>query len=109
MRRLLCALVMIAGCKPGGVSEADRLCARAAAMFAKCEPGAGQPAQDWELVVDRWRGLCRAVFTGETRQLLPDALSIWTEMTDEVKAGLREQAECTSRTSTCPQYAACEQ
>jgi hypothetical protein len=97
-----------AACKPGGVSETDRLCARAAAMYAQCESQGDLSAQQWELVLDRWRGLCRAAFTGETRQLLPDGAAIWREMTDDVKAGLREQAACTAGATSCAQYAACD-
>ena len=104
----LAALAGQAGCKPGGVGEADKLCARAAAMYAQCESREGLHPQQWELVIDRWRGLCRAALTGETRQLLPDGAAIWAEMTDDVKAGLREQAACAAKAATCPEYAACE-
>ena len=65
-------------------------------------------AQQWELVIDRWRGLCRAVFTGETKQLLPDALALWRDFSDELKAGLREQASCAANAASCEQYAACD-
>lgn len=102
------AFAPLAACKPGGVGEPNSLCARAAAMYAKCESSEGMSAQDWELVIDRWRGLCRAVITGETKQLLPDALQLWEGMDDEVKLALRTQAECTAQATTCPQYAACE-
>lgn len=95
-------------CKPGGVSEAQRLCARAAAMYDQCEARDGMRAQRWELVIDRWRGLCRAAFTGETDQLLPAGLAIWDGMSDEVKAGLREQAACAASSASCPQYATCD-
>jgi hypothetical protein len=102
------AAAALAACKPGGVGETDRLCARAAAMFDRCESRDGMTAQQWELAIDRWRGLCRAVFTGETRQLLPDGLAIWTEMSDDVKRSLREQASCGAEADTCERYAACD-
>lgn len=98
----------LAACKPGGVGETDRLCARAAAMYDRCESRDGMTAQQWELAIDRWRGLCRAVFTGETRQLLPDGLAIWAEMSDDVKRALREQASCAAEADTCERYAACD-
>ena len=104
----LTALIALAACKPGGVGDADQLCARAAAMYDQCESRDGMTAQQWELVIDRWRGLCRAVITGETRQLLPDGEAIWREMTDDVRAGLREQAVCAANAASCPQYAACD-
>jgi hypothetical protein len=102
------AALALAACKPGGVGEPDKLCARAAAMYDQCESRGDMTAQQWELVIDRWRGLCRAAFTGETRQLLPDGLAIWREMSDDVKLGLREQATCAAAAAACPQYAACE-
>jgi len=110
MRRLLLAqlLLVVAACKPGGVGEADRLCARAAAMFERCESRDGMNPQQWELVIDRWRGLCRATYTGETRQLLPDGAAIWNEMSAAVKLALRDQAACAARAETCEQYAACD-
>jgi hypothetical protein len=107
MRRLLIAHLALAACRPGGVGDADRLCARAAAMYDRCESRDDLNAQQWELVIDRWRGLCRAAFTGETRQLLPDGLAIWNVMTDHVRASVREQAACAARAATCPEYAAC--
>jgi hypothetical protein len=111
MRRLLLAnlaLLALAACKPAGVTEADRLCARAAAMFDRCESRDEATAQQWELVIDRWRGLCRATFTGETKQLLPDALALWRDLSDEVKGSLREQASCAANAASCEQYAACD-
>jgi hypothetical protein len=102
------ALLFVLACKPAGVKTTDQLCAKATAIYAKCEQQQGMHPQEWELVLDRWRGLCRAVITGETKQLLPDALQMYTEMSDEVRAGLRVQAECTSRATTCDEYRACE-
>src|SRR5689334_25311336 len=100
----LLALVAAVACKPGGVTETDKLCARAAAMYERCESHAGMTPQQWELGIDRWRSLCRAAFTGETRQLLPDARSLWNQMADDVKRGLREQALCGADAKTCEQY-----
>ena len=102
------ALVLLIACKPAGVKNMDKLCARAAGMYAQCETHEGLQPQEWDLTLDRWRSLCRAVMTGETKQLLPDALQIYTEMPEEVRAGLRVQAECTAQTTTCGEYRACE-
>lgn len=102
------ALVLAVGCKPGGVKNTDQLCAKATAMYAKCESHEGLHPQAWELTLDRWRGLCRAVITGETKQLLPDGLQMYSEMSAEIRAGLAQQAECTAQTTTCEQYRACE-
>jgi hypothetical protein len=102
------AFILLIACKPGGVKDTDKLCAQATAMYAKCEAHDGMKAQEWELVLDRWRGLCRAVITGETKQLLPDGLQMYYEMPEDVRAGLRVQAECTAKTTTCDQYRACE-
>lgn len=106
MRRALLLLV-IAGCTPGGVGPAEELCAKAAVMYERCESRDELDAQRWELVIDRWRGMCRASITGETKQLLPDALALWHQLPDDVKAGLREQAECSAKAKTCAEYAAC--
>lgn len=101
------ALVLVVACKPGGVNDTHQLCAKATAMYAQCETQEGT-AQEWELVLDRWRSLCRAVISGETKQLLPDALQLYAEMTDDVRAGLKVQAECTAKAKTCGEYRACE-
>ena len=107
MRTLLFALVLI-GCKPGGTKTADVWCAKATTMYAKCEGQQDMTAQEWELVLDRWRGLCRAVMTGETKQLLPDGLQIYTDMSEPMREGLRVQAECMARSKDCVEYRACE-
>jgi hypothetical protein len=99
-------ITLLVACR-SGVSSDHELCARAAARFAECEELAGEKL-DRELAVDRWRGLCRAVFTGETKQLLPDALSLFQAMNEDVKAALRTQAECSARATTCAEHAACE-
>jgi hypothetical protein len=102
------ALVLLVACKPAGVKNTDELCAKATKMYAQCEKREGMQAMEWDLVLDRWSSLCRAVLTGETKQLLPDALQIYAEMSDEVRAGLKVQAECTSVAKTCDEYRACE-
>ena len=102
------ALIVLVACKPGGVKNTEQLCAKATAMYAKCEKHDGMHPQEWELVLDRWRGLCRAVITGETKQLLPDGLQMYTEMSAEIRTALANQAECTAQTQTCDQYRACE-
>ncbi len=106
--RLVVIAMLVAGCTPGGKRNVEEQCAKATAMYAKCEDRGGLDAQAWELTLDRWRGLCRAVITGETKQLLPDGLQMYTEMSDEIRAGLRQQAECTAKTTTCEQYRACD-
>ena len=73
--RTVLVLVLVAGCKPG-MTAADELCARAAAIYDRCESHDGTTAQQWELTIDRWRGLCRAALTGQTKQLLPDGLVV---------------------------------
>ena len=108
--RWLVILALVA-CKGGGVSKEQEVCAKAAAMFEKCEELAtdGSDAkQQNELTIDRWRGLCRAVMTGETKQLLPDGLQMYSEMDEETRAGLKVQAECTAKATTCDEYRACE-
>jgi len=104
--RTVLVLVLVAGCKPG-ITAADELCARAAAIYDRCESHDGTTAQQWELTIDRWRGLCRAALTGQTKQLLPDGLAIWNDMADDVRAGVKLTAECTAAATTCEQYAAC--
>ena len=101
-------LVLLIACKPAGVTNTHQLCAKATAMYAQCEQHEGLQPQEWDLTLDRWRSLCRAVITGETEQLLPDGLQLYSEMSDEVRAGLRVQAECTAQTKTCAEYRACE-
>jgi hypothetical protein len=105
--RVLVFFVAVAACKPGGGSQPKELCAKAAAMYERCESRGDLDAQQWEIVIDRWRGLCRAVITGETKQLLPDALAVFQEMTDGTKQQLRTQAECSAAATECTQYAAC--
>ena len=109
MRTLAFLVALLGACKPGGVTPADELCAKAGAMYAQCEAQGSNTPQQWEIVIDRWRGLCRASLTGETKQLLPNALQLWEQMDEETRAGLKVQAQCTAAATTCAQYAACDQ
>jgi hypothetical protein len=110
MRSMLLVVALVA-CKGGGVTKEQEICAKAAAMFERCEElateGSDAKMQN-ELALDRWRGLCRAVLTGETKQLLPNALELFNSFDEGTKAGLRLQAECTAKATTCAEYAACE-
>lgn len=108
MRWLL--IVALVACKGGGVTKEHEVCAKAAAMFERCEDlqAEGSDAkQQNELAVDRWRGLCRAVLTGKSDHLMPNTLELWNAMDDATKLGLRQQAECTAKTTSCSEYAAC--
>ena len=108
MRRLV--LLALIACKGGGVSKEQEVCAKAAAMFERCEELAtegSEAKQQNELTIDRWRGLCRAVMTGETKQLLPNALELYQAMDEGTKAALEQQAECTAKAPSCIEYAAC--
>lgn len=109
---MLLAVAVLAACKGGGVSKAQEVCAKAAAMFERCEElsaeGSDAKLQN-ELAVDRWRGLCRAALTGETQQLVPVDLELYSAMDEGTKAGLRQQAECTAKATTCREYAACSE
>ena len=58
-------------------------------------------------LVDRWRGLCRAVLNGETKQMLPEVLQAYSVMDEGTKAGLRAAAECPAKATNCIEYAAC--
>lgn len=111
MPRLLLIAIMLCSCKQS-ISKEQELCAKAAAMFEKCESfdGSGSDAAlTKELMLDRWRGLCRAVLTGETAQLMQNARDLYQSMDEGTKAGLRLQAECTAKATTCDEYAKCEQ
>lgn len=115
MQRALLALVLAvgwAGCK-AGTSRHQELCARAAVMFEKCEEldlGSGSDAPlTRELMLDRWRGLCRAAFTGETAQLMQNSRELFLAMDEGTKAGLRLQAECTAKATTCAEYKKCDE
>ena len=114
MRSALTLMVVLAaGCKPGGVTKDQELCAKAAAMFDRCEQldvGSGSDAAlTRELTIDRWRGLCRAVFSGKTEQMAPNARELYTSMDDATKAGVRQQAECAAKATTCAEYAKCDE
>jgi hypothetical protein len=104
MRWLL--LLTLAACAPK-VSDEQALCSRVAAMFDQCESFGSLTKLERSLTVDRWRGLCRAVMSGETRQLMPETLALFEDMDDETRAGLREQAQCHGSARTCVEYQAC--
>ena len=110
---LFFGLIALAACKPGGVTKEQELCAKAAAMFDKCEQldlGSGSDAAlSRELTIDRWRGLCRAAFTGKTEQLMPNARDLYNQMDDETKAGLKVQAECEAKAKDCADYKKCDE
>ena len=59
-------------------------------------------------MIDRWRGLCRAVFTGKTEQLMPNARELYGAMDEATRAGLRLTAECTAKATTCDDYKKCD-
>jgi len=107
--QLASLVALVAACKPGDVGAVQELCARAATMYDRCEPHGDVKGQAWEIVLDRWRGLCRASITGATDQLLPNARALWNELPDDVRAGLRVQAECGAAATTCDAYRACDQ
>jgi hypothetical protein len=104
-------IVALAACKSRVTSDQE-LCAKAAAMFEKCEEldlGSGSDAAlTRELMIDRWRGLCRAVHTGKADHLMPNTRELYQAMDEGTRAGLRVQAECTARATTCVEYAACD-
>ena len=106
--RWIFVIALAGACKPGGVSNAQETCAKAAAMFEKCEDFGSATPLEHDLMVDRWRGLCRASFTGETKQLMPNTLEVFQALSDEERAGLRVQASCTAKAATCDAYRACE-
>jgi hypothetical protein len=108
MRALVGLGLLVAACTPSGVSQAQEICARAAGMFERCEDLGTATKLERELAYDRWRGLCRAVFTGETRQLMPDALAAFEALGESERGALRSQATCASRATTCLAYRACE-
>jgi len=106
----LLLVALLAGCTAKTSPEQD-MCAKASEMFARCETfdskGSGA-AQTKELMVDRWRGICRAVFTGKTEQLMPNALELYQALDEPTKEGLKIQAACMSRATACDDYARCE-
>jgi hypothetical protein len=107
--RTFVVIVGLAACKPGGVSSAQETCAKASAMFEKCEDFGSAAPLERELMVDRWRGMCRAVYTGETKQLMPNTLEVYQALDEASLAGLKATAECTSKTTSCIGYHACDQ
>src|SRR5690606_31945296 len=109
MRRALVLALLFAGCK-APVSKEQALCAKAGAMFEQCEQfdeTGSDAALTKELMIDRWRGLCRAVLTGETAQLMGNARELYHSLDDATKAGLRLQAECQAKATSCDEYARC--
>lgn len=111
MKRALLMALALAGCK-SPTSSAQELCAKAAAMFEKCESfdeTGSDAALTKELMLDRWRGLCRAVHTGKTEQLMQNTRELFESMDEETKAGLRVQAECAAKAATCGDYAKCDE
>lgn len=112
MRSALLLFGVLAACKPGGVTKEQELCAKAAAMFDKCEDldmTGSDAALSRELTIDRWRGLCRAVFTGKTEQLMPNARELYQSMDEPTKLGLKVQAECAAKAKDCDEYKKCEE
>jgi hypothetical protein len=106
--RWIFAIALAGACKPGGVSDAQQTCAKAAAMFEKCEDFGSATRLEHDLMVDRWRGLCRAAFTGETKQLMPNALQVYQSLDDDERAGLRAEAECSAKAASCDAYRTCD-
>jgi hypothetical protein len=111
VRALGIALVVLLGCTASTTKEQE-LCSKAAAMFERCEDldqGSGSDAAlTRELMIDRWRGLCRAVLTGKTAQLMKNSLELYNAMDEATKAGLRLTAECTAKATTCDEYKKCD-
>lgn len=107
MKGLVLAALALAACKPGGISKDAELCAKAADMFAKCENTGDADKIQREIIFDRWRGLCRAVFNGEYAQMFPETRDLFQSMDDDTKRQLREQATCTAKATTCGEYDAC--
>jgi hypothetical protein len=109
--RIALVLALVAGCQSKTTSEQE-LCAKASAMFEKCETfdGSGSDAAlTKELMIDRWRGLCRAVLTGKTEQLMANTRELYNSMDEGTKAGLKLQAECSAKAATCVEYAKCSE
>ena len=112
MRFALLTTVLLATACQSKVTKEQELCAKASAMFEKCESfdGSGSDAAlSKELMIDRWRGLCRAVLTGKTEQLMANTRELYQSMDDATKAGLKVQAECSAKATTCADYAKCDQ
>jgi hypothetical protein len=106
--RITLLLALLTACKPGGVSGVQETCAQAGAMFEKCENFGSATPLEHDLMVDRWRGLCRAVFTGETKQLMPNTLAVYQALDEAEREGLKLEATCSAKAKTCDAYAACQ-
>ena len=102
--RIVLLLALVA-CTPK-VSNDTELCAKAAAMYERCEKLQGTKVER-SLTVDRWRGLCRAVMSGETKHLMPDELALFESMDDSTRTDLRNEAQCEAQAADCAAYAAC--
>ncbi len=104
MRHVVLALA-IAGCTPRVTSDQE-LCAKASAMYERCEHLTGTKLEQ-SLTVDRWRGLCRAVMSGEAKHLMPDQRALFDSMDDATRSDLRSEAQCEAQATDCTAYAAC--
>ena len=105
------AFALLLGACTSKTSVEQDLCAKASAMFARCETfetGGSGAAQTKELMVDRWRGLCRAVFTGETKQMMENVKELYLQMDEPTKESLRIHAGCMAAATACDAYARCE-
>ena len=102
--RIVMLLALVA-CTPK-VSNDTELCAKAAAMYERCEKLQGTKVER-SLTVDRWRGLCRAVMSGESKHLMPDELALFESMDDSTRTDLRNEAQCEAQATDCTAYAAC--
>jgi hypothetical protein len=107
--RVLLLMAALAACKPGGVSNAQEVCAKASAMFEKCEDFGSAAPLERDIMVDRWRGVCRAVFTGETKQMMPNVVEMYQSLDEGERAGLKITADCTSKATSCLAYHGCGQ
>ena len=75
-------------------------------MFERCEEldqGSGSDAAlTHELMIDRWRGLCRAVFTGKTEQLMPNARELYNAMDEARRPGCGSRPSARRRRRPAP-------
>lgn len=112
MRLRVVLIALLASACQSKTTKEQELCAKASAMFEKCETfeGSGSDAAlSKELMIDRWRGLCRAVLTGETAQLMANTRELYQSMDEGTKAGLKLQAECSAKAADCAEYAKCSE
>ena len=52
--RCVLVLAALAACKPGGVTQAQETCARAAAMFERCEDFGSDTPLERDLAIDQY-------------------------------------------------------